>query len=248
MKTIISTRIICLVAVGALALNIPARAQDVKDGDPIRAALDLLHSQHYEKAYRALVPLHQDGDARASKCLGFMYLNGDWVERDVSTGRSYLEHAGENNNAEATFQLGNTYLGEDAVMYARYQEKAARQGHLIAAQHIGLAYYYGKGVPQNDVFAYRWLFSIQLRTPVAVETWTEPLAALNERMDEEAIEEAMLLTWNHVYLELKDGFFQEVFDEKNAGMEGPIKKGEYIIRDGHLIMTGNSRQEEAESN
>ena len=60
---------------------------------------------------------------------------------------------------------------------------------------------------------------------MAVETWTEPLASLKERMDEEAIEEARLQAWNHVYLELEAGFPQDVFEEDNAGKEGPIKKG-----------------------
>lgn len=247
MKAIIPGPINCLVAVAMFALSISAPAQDDEDHDPIDPVLDLLHSQRYEEAYHALLPLHKEGNAMASMSLGFMYLNGDWVERDVSTGRKYLRAAIENGSVEAIFNLGRTYRGEDLALYARYQEKAAQRGHLIAAQQIGRAYFYGQGVPQNDVHAYRWLFSIQLRTPVAVETWTEPLAALNERMDDEDIEEAMLMAWNHVYLELKDGFFQEEFEEDNADMEGPIKKGEYIIRGGRLIMTGSRQDKERES-
>ncbi len=178
----------------------------------------------------------------ASEILGIMHLNGDWVERDVPTAREYLRAAIESGSVRAIFILGETYFEEDKALYARYQEKAAQRGHLIAAQQIGRACFYGEGVPQNDLLAYRWLFSIQIRTPVAVETWTEPLAELNERMDEESIEEARLMAWNHVYIDLKVGFFQEEFEEDNAGMEGPIKKGEYVIEDGRLIMTGPQQE------
>ncbi len=200
-----------------------------------------LQAGNFTEARRALMSLQQAGNAEASRLLGCLYLNGDGVKQDIEKGRTFFRQASSKGNAKAAFQLALTYQGGNNAEYVRWMETAAKRGHLIAAQQIGLAYFNGDGVEHNDILAYKWLFSIQLRTPVAVDTWTKPLEVLNSRMEETDKENAKVMAWNLVYLKLKTGFYQKEFEYNNPGFKGPIKVGGYPIRNGQLIVDETKR-------
>ncbi|MCX7591149.1 MAG: sel1 repeat family protein [Kiritimatiellae bacterium] len=208
-----------------------------------------MHAKRYAKARRRLLRLYKTGNSESARLIGCMYINGDGFPQDKEKGREYLREAAVKGDVEAGFLLGLTYRGVDDAEYARWQEWAAERGHLIAAQQIGLAYFKGCGVEKNDILAYRWLFSIQLRTPLAVETWTKPLDILEARMSPDDKETGRIMAWNHVYLELKQGWFQEEFERDNPSIKGPIRKGYYKIVNGRLIITDTPvKEEEKEQN
>lgn len=147
---------------------------------------------------------------------------------------AYIKSASDAGNAEATFILADAQpTVED---HARVMLKVAEQGHLIAAQQAGLYYLEGHGIKQDKVQAYRWLFSIGLRTPVAVETFTKPLAKLEAELSASDEERAMVEAWNFVYIDTKSAFYQEEFDAANSNFTGSISIDNYEVVDGQLIV------------
>ncbi len=202
----------------------------------IAAIREMLAAENFEEAYASLMPLHYNGVPEASLLLGMMYARGDHVERDLEKAEFYFSIAAANNDPDAAFVLADMQRAKDATAYALLMERAAGLGHLVAAQQIGLAYFNGEGVPKNLVLACKWLFSIQLRTPVAVETWTEPLRELEASLSEEALTLARVLAWNFVYLDRREGWDQETFERLNPGFNGRIRSDNHVIRDGHLLL------------
>ena len=58
---------------------------------------------------------------------------------------------------------GVTGLPEDNSQAIKWYQKAAEQGNGLAQMRIGDKYYYGTGVPQNDVEAYAWFLLAKTR-------------------------------------------------------------------------------------
>ncbi len=204
--------------------------------DRIAVIREMLAAQNFEGAYASLMPLHYNGVPEASLLLGMMYARGDHVERDLEKAESYFSIAAASNDPDAAFVLADMQRAKDATAYALLMERAAGLGDLVAAQQIGLAYFHGEGVPKNLVLACKWLFSIQLRTPAAVDTWTEPLRELEASLSEEELTLARVLAWNFVYLDRREGWEQETFDRLNPGFDGRIRADNHVIRDGHLLL------------
>lgn len=77
----------------------------------------------------------------------------------------------EQGDAFAQFQLGATYdLGEEGVPQddkeaAKWYLKAAEQGHKIAQLKTGRMYLEGRGVQQDYIEAWAWLFMARFGTP-----------------------------------------------------------------------------------
>jgi hypothetical protein len=210
--------------------------QGVKDIEAIEVAhcLELLQSGKAKEAYPALLKLHEAGNSRATGLIGLMYLKGDGVAEDPVIASFYLERASKMGDSQASFILA--YRQQDDAGYAKMMLKSAEQGHLIAAQQIGLCYYNGRGVEIDNVQAYRWLFSIQLRTPVAVETFTVPMAELEQELSAEEREIGRVGAWNLVYIDTQSGFSQKEFEANNPGLKGAITVDNYEVKNGHLII------------
>jgi hypothetical protein len=204
-----------------------------------------LQAGEFSGAREMLLPLHEAGNADASRILGCLYLNGDGVEENLETGREYLKAAVDAGNVTAMFQLGISYRHREPEQYFRYMKMAADEGDRVATQQVGLAYFYGdEGVPQNDILAYKWLFCMQLRDYVGAESWMEPLEELSRRMSEEDMEKARVMAWNYVYIEKRNGFFQDEFDRYNPGVTEPFTVDEYKIVDGQLIVNRKNAAED----
>jgi hypothetical protein len=210
-----------------------AVANDASDSR-LQSALEALQAGKASEVCPALLILHEEGTAEATRLLGLMHLNGDGVERDPEKGEAYLKESSAAGNAEATFALAQ--LQPTAEDHARVMLKAAEQGHLIAAQQIGLYYFRGDGIEADNPQAYRWLFSIGLRTPVAAETFTEPLAELEAELSAEDKEWARVEAWNFVYVDTRSGWHQEEFDAVNPDFSGRITTENYEIVDGQLLV------------
>ncbi len=200
----------------------------------IAGCLELLQGGKAAEAYPVLVKLHAEGNSEASRLLGLMYFKGDGVEHDPDKAVTYIKAASNAGNAEASFILADVQpTVED---HARVMLKAAEQGHLIAAQQAGLYYLEGHGIKQDKVQAYRWLFSIQLRTPVAVETFTKPLAQLEAELNDSDKERARVEAWNFVYVDTRSGWNQAEFNAANSNFTGRITVDNYKVVDGQLIV------------
>lgn len=196
--------------------------------------LELLQSGKASEAFPSLVNLHEAGDAEASRLLGLMYFNGDGVERDSDKAMAYVTTASDAGNAMASFVLAEVQpTVED---HARVMLLAAEQGHLIAAQQIGLYYLRGEGVRVDKVKAYAWLFSVRIRVAVAVETYTKPLTELEEELSSEEKERGRVAAWNVVYIDTRTGWDQKGFDADNPNLTGHITVDNYEVVDGHLIV------------
>jgi hypothetical protein len=164
------------------------------------AALDTIigkfQSGEFSGAVEMLLPLHESGNTEATRLLGCLYLNGDGVEKSLGKGREYLKTAADAGNVKGMFQLGISYRHREPKKYFKYMKLAADEGHLIATQQVGLAYFYGdEGVAQNDILAYKWLFCMKLRDCIGAESWMDPLAELDERMNDEDIEKSRVMAW-----------------------------------------------------
>ena len=179
----------------------------------VEDARAFLMTGQFTEALPLLESLSENHDAEATCLLAMMYGNGDGVIKNRQKSIQLFTLASDAGNAEASFSLAN--LSDTPEKYFEIMLTSAKQGHLIAAQQIGRAYYFGKGTEQDLVQAYSWLFSIQLRTPVAVETWTEPLADLDTRLSKAEKRRVMVQAWNFVYMETRTGFYQDDFNRNN---------------------------------
>ncbi len=128
--------------------------------------------------YRTLA---DQGNDVAQYHLGQIYLNGQTVNQNIVMGLDLLAKSANQDNAEAAFTLGNIYakgfgsdaderniLSEEGVVYNNMEEgvsqnykraaawylQAATQGHADAQSALGMLYFEGKGVGNNDYTAY----------------------------------------------------------------------------------------------
>ena len=95
------------------------------------------------------------GIAEAQNKLGWMYLNGDGVERDFAKALEWNLKAAEQGNAFAQNRLGNTYcfgyggIERNYVKAVEWYRKAAEQGNAFAQRNLGEMYESGNGVEQD---------------------------------------------------------------------------------------------------
>jgi TPR repeat protein len=121
------------------------------------------HQGEYEAAlvhYRAGQAAVQ-GYAVAQNNLGFMYVNGEGVEKDAVQAVQWYRKAAEQGNATAQSNLGSMYgngkgVEEDAVQAVQLFRKAAVQGNATAQSNLGSMYGNGEGVQQNSYEAESW--------------------------------------------------------------------------------------------
>jgi hypothetical protein len=52
------------------------------------------------------------------------------------------------------------------------------------------------------------------------------------------------MAWNYVYIEKRNGFFQDEFDRYNPGVTEPFTVDEYKIVDGQLIVNRKNAAED----
>ena len=116
------------------------------------------------KDFKSLKALAQKGDAEAQLILGYMYQIG----KDQTGGGPKIDH-------------------KEAVKWFR---KSAEQGISRAQHTLGLMYYLGQGVGQDQVVAYAWVSVAVLNGYEIVKT-TKPLFAKNMISDQIAKAEVL---------------------------------------------------------
>ena len=101
------------------------------------------------------------GDATEQNNLGFMYANGDNVEKDQVEALKWYRKAADQGLAAAQNILGNMYRNGEGVEkdYAeavKWYRKSADQGDAVAQNILGIMYEKGNGVEKDYVEALKW--------------------------------------------------------------------------------------------
>ena len=81
------------------------------------------------------------------------------------------------NNLGDRYYCGCDYLSEDKVKAAELYRKSADQGYAEGQYHLGMCYYFGKGVPRDRAEAVKWFQKAALRGHTEA---AELFEALNE--------------------------------------------------------------------
>lgn len=105
----------------------------------------------------------QSGDAKAQFELGVMYFKGFGVPQDYIKALDFFEKAAAQGHERSKeyisrtyFAIGSDYFSEDAGERQDDQEafkwfsKAAELGHAQSQYIVGLMYYFGEGIPQDE--------------------------------------------------------------------------------------------------
>jgi len=91
------------------------------------------------------------GNADAQVALGVMYEEGRGIAKDERKAFEWYKKAADQRNYDAQFNL--------ARMYA----KEAEQGDATAQYNLGVMYFYGRGVPQDNSKAKEWILKAALQ-------------------------------------------------------------------------------------
>jgi hypothetical protein len=147
----------------------PVMCEDDDDGLPINVIeqryaagrMAFLFGQ-YEVAYKAWLPLAEDGYAKAIASLAWMYHTGNGVKKDILKAGELYRQAADQGHMIAQNNLGvmleNGQLGHVSYTQAAYWYKqAASVGYSYAQYNLGMLYLEGKGVEKDLEQASYWL-------------------------------------------------------------------------------------------
>ena len=115
----------------------------------------------YATAARELLPLAQQGDARAQFLLGALYAQGHGVPLDYSAAAQWFRRAAEQGHVAAQYNLGVRYhegrgVPRDPAQAAEWFRRAAQQGFARAQYNLGVLYANGEGVLRDASQAAQW--------------------------------------------------------------------------------------------
>ena len=99
-----------------------------------QAAADAYYRKDFTTAYREILPLAEQGNARAQFWLGVMYNHAKGVPQDYRQAISWYRKAADQGLAEAQYGLGRMYdyglgVSEDDGQAVYWFRKAADQGN-----------------------------------------------------------------------------------------------------------------------
>lgn len=94
------------------------------------------------------------GHAEAAYNLGYLYLNGEGVERDVVAGLGWMRRAAETGRPEMQYELGvllseGVVTAPDPEQAAHWYRRAADQGFAPAIHNFAWCHLQGKGVERD---------------------------------------------------------------------------------------------------
>ncbi|MCL2188658.1 MAG: sel1 repeat family protein [Defluviitaleaceae bacterium] len=116
-------------------------------------------TQHdYDNAVACIKESAELGYAEAQNTLGLIFFIGEWLPQDFDKAKEWLLKAEEQENIEATHNLGTVYYTEQKLEKAVAQwQKAAQQGYADAQYCLGISYERGEGVKADNNRALEWL-------------------------------------------------------------------------------------------
>lgn len=140
-----------------LALLMAAGAAAAADLASAKRAYD---RKDYASAFKQLLPMAKQGNAKAEFMLARMYLMGQGVLKDRSEAMKLFNASAVQGNADAQFFLGSLYLlpHVNIAEGLKWTRLSAEQGNQDAQLLLGKAYMDGNsGVPRDPVKADMWL-------------------------------------------------------------------------------------------
>lgn len=134
------------------------RGGAASQADAVNAAYE---KGDYATALQLLLPLAEQGDARAQSAVGEIYYHGRGMPQDDAEAMKWFRRAGEQRDFSAQFHLGEIHaqgqsVPKDYAEAANWYRLSAEQGYGPAQYNLGLAYSKGEGVLQDNVQAYMW--------------------------------------------------------------------------------------------
>ncbi len=120
-----------------------------------------LISQNQEKAYQWYRKSAENGDVYAQNNLGWMYYNGNGVDKDYTEAVKWFRKAADQGSAYAQNYLGSMYwngygVDKDYTQAVKWYRKSAEQGYAIAQDNLGLMFCNGYGIDKDYTQAIKW--------------------------------------------------------------------------------------------
>jgi TPR repeat protein len=147
-----------VLAVAAGTVTGAGVAWAAEDTPPVAEALRLYEEKRWSRAFKALLPLAEQGHPRAMLLIGEMLALGTGTVENDEAALEWLDRAADAGFArEATFFAGR-HLGEwerDWHAAAPYLQRAAALGHPEAQTMLADMHDTGRGVPRDRVEADR---------------------------------------------------------------------------------------------
>ena len=115
----------------------------------------------YKKLFPGVAENAAKGDAASQNRLGFMYMGGKGVEKNLKEALKWYRKAAENGNTQAQLNLSAMYtfgkvVEKDPVAAMKWLRKAAENGNPGGQDVLGAMYANGDGVEQNFGEAAKW--------------------------------------------------------------------------------------------
>lgn len=112
-------------------------------------------------AIQYLKQASESGNQFAQYSLGKVYLNGNFIEKDIYKAVELFKLSSEQGNQYAAYQLGKLYLrGEDITKdipsAIKYLHLSAEKGNQYGQYLLGKIYLMGEGVAKNKEEAIKW--------------------------------------------------------------------------------------------
>jgi TPR repeat protein len=200
-----------LVAFALLGLaTVPARAG-------WEEAVAAYNKGDYATAAREFRPFAEAGQANAQYILGWIYQNGDGVQRDNAEAAKWYQRAAEKGNVDAQYALGSLYAAgagvpRDDAAAVKWFRKAAEQGKAAAQYILGYMLSAGEGAPRNEAEGLTWYrkaaeqgladaqYALALGLAYGKGTTKDEQEAnvwLRKAADQGNVDAAYLLGWNY---------------------------------------------------
>lgn len=125
-----------------------------------------LGDQYYNKGdYKQAIEMYtkaaEYGHAEAIFNIGYCFINGQGVEKDIVEGTKLCRESAERGYIHAQYCMGYYYeigsgVTKDMVEAARWYRRAAERGYARSQCNLGVCYEDGRGVEKNMVEAAKW--------------------------------------------------------------------------------------------
>ncbi|MFT5418739.1 MAG: TPR repeat protein [Gammaproteobacteria bacterium] len=124
-------------------------------------AKQALANRQFTVAAELFTQLANVGDAAAQAHLGYLYLRGEGVEKNLGVGIDWYRRAAALGNRDAQYNLGVAYafgegVAQSDVEAVNWYRRAAELGSPVAQFSLGISYALGEGVARDDEQSQKW--------------------------------------------------------------------------------------------
>ena len=88
-------------------------------------------NQEYDKAFTIYLDLANHGSTSSQRFIGWMYLSGEGVEKDIKQAEFWFKKSSDGGDLEAQFGMGKVYLLKNDIEKAKYWFKESVENKFI---------------------------------------------------------------------------------------------------------------------